>query len=225
MKALCLSLVVVGLVAGAQGSYAQNTSDQKIPVALLKDDLRKFKSAMESSQIGLYLYTPKDTLDQIFRRIESSFNAPMTPVEFHRKVAPLNKYLANLHTIFWPSADYETGKETGALRFPLDIHWSDGKMYVLRNNSSVEVLEGSVIRGINGVNTGSLFRQLLDGVLRDGFNQTYPTARLSRNFSYYYDVLIGEPTVFEIELTNPDRSEQIVQVPAITATEIKKTAR
>jgi hypothetical protein len=223
MKVHCLALVVVGLVAGSLASLGQNPSGQKIAVALLKEDLRKFKSLLEASQIGLYLYTPKDTLDKVFARIDASLDVPMTPIEFHRKVAPLNKYLANLHTIFWPSADYEIGKETGTLRFPLDIYWDDGKMYVLRNNSGIDVPQGSVIRSVNGQNVTVLFQKMLDGVLRDGFNLTYPTTRLSRNFSYYYDVLIGAPEAFEIELTKPDGAQQTIRIPGMTATEIKKS--
>ncbi len=221
MKAASLLIFAVGLVAVVNFTHGQSALDRKIAPSLLKEDLRKFKSTLEASQIGLYLYTSKDTLDKVFRRIETSLVVPMTAIEFHRKVAPLNKYLSNLHTIFWPSVEYETGKETGTLRFPLDIYWNEENMYVLRNNSSVEVLQGSIIRSINGVRAASVFQTMLDGVLRDGANLTYPTTRLSRNFSYYYDVLIGSPKAFEVELIDPQGVQQTITMPGMTSSEIK----
>src|SRR5258706_6885754 len=129
---------------------AQGVKDEKIAVKFLKEDFNILRGKLESTQLGLYLYTPKDSLDKIFDKMSNSLNEPMTPLEFYRRIAPINKTLRNLHTLFWASLGDEKGTETGLSRFPLDIHWADGRMYVLRDNSTQEnVVAGSVIKSIN----------------------------------------------------------------------------
>ena len=142
-------------------TYGQG-SDEKIAVNLLKEDFNTLRSKLESTQLGLYLYTPKDSLDKLFDQMSNSINEPMTSIEFYRRIAPINKILRNLHTLFWASAQYENGTETGLPRFPLDIHWTDGKMYVLRNNSGQEnIIAGSVINSINGESVNTIFEKIL----------------------------------------------------------------
>src|SRR5258706_6954479 len=129
---------------------AQGVKDEKIAVKLLKEDFNILRGKLESTQLGLYLYTSKDSLNKIFDRMSNSINEPMTPVEFYRRIAPINKTLRNLHTLFWASLGDEKRTATGLSRFPLDIHWADGRMYVLRDNSTQEnVVAGSVIKSIN----------------------------------------------------------------------------
>src|SRR6185295_1928328 len=91
-------------------------STEKIAVKFLKEDFTILRNKIESSQPGLYLYTSKDSLDKIFDKIGASLNEPMTSIEFYRKIAPLNKHLRNLHTIFFASVAYEEGIETGLPR-------------------------------------------------------------------------------------------------------------
>mgnify|MGYP001579970048 CR=1 FL=1 len=93
--------------------------------------------------------------------MENSINEPMTSIEFYRKIAPLNKILRNLHTRFWPSAEYEKAIETNLLGFPFDIYWHNGKMYVLRNHSKNEsILPGWEIKSINGEPVRAIFQKI-----------------------------------------------------------------
>jgi C-terminal processing protease CtpA/Prc len=203
----------------ATSACAQSTD--KVAVKFLKEDFEILRKKIESSQPGLYLYTSKDSLDKIFDRMSSSLDEPMTSIEFYRKIAPLNKMLRNLHTIFWTSVAYEKASETGLPRFPLDIHWTDGQMYVLRNNSSNQsIVPGSVVRRINNKNAGSVFQTLLDCTIRDGYNESYPISRTSRDFGSYYAQLIGTPKTFTVELTKPDGDEQKLELDGVTSTEI-----
>ena len=221
MASLLFFLFVLAVSAISQ---SPNSLDEKIPVRLLKEDFSTLRSKLESSQPGLYLYTRKDSLDKIFDLMNNSLTEPMTSAEFYRKIAPLNKVLRNLHTLFWASAAYQKGAETGLPRFPLDIHWLDGRMYILRNNSvNPDIVAGSAVNRINGQNVDTIFKTLLEGTTRDGYNETYPIARASRNFGFYYAQLFGTPKTFVIELTSPDGSEQKIELEGVTATEIDKT--
>jgi hypothetical protein len=199
----------------------QDSNDKKIAVKLLKEDFNTLRNKLESTQLGLYLYTSKDSLDKMFDAISASLNEPMTSIEFYRKIAPVNKALRNLHTLFWASAADENGTETSLPRFPLDIHWTDGKMYVLRNHSSLDnIIPGSLVKSINGESVTIIFEKLLECTVRDGFNESYPTSRASRNFSSYYAQLIGTPKSFVVELITPEGTEQKLSIPGTTVTEI-----
>lgn len=203
------------------GQPTSTSINDKFPVDLLKRDFRTLRDKLESLQPGLYLYTSKDSLDKIFNAMENSLSEPLTSIEFYRRIAPLNRILRNLHTRFWPSAEHEKATETDLPRFPLDIYWHRGHMYVLRNHSANEsITPGMEVMSINGESAASVFQKILDCRVRDGFNETYPVAQASRNFSYYYAQLIGTPEVFRLELTRPDGTNDLIEVQAVTGTAI-----
>ena len=224
MKNFChLTLTTIALLFCLTTS-GQVANFKKIPVKLLKEDFKILRNKLESTQLGLYLYTPKDSLDKIFDKMNKSLTEPMTSLEFYRKIAPINKILRNLHTLFWASESYENGTENGLPRFPLDVHWTDGKMYVLRNNSTQEnIVAGSVVKSINGESANTVFERILESTIRDGFNETYPIARASRLFGFFYAELIGTPKTFIVELTTPNGDEQKIEIPGLTATEINSS--
>jgi hypothetical protein len=223
-KVLSLIIITIALTHLVRGQTTPVDMNDKLPVDFLREDLRTLRSKLESSQPGLYLYTRKDSLDKIFEVMENSINEPMTSIEFFRIIAPLNKLVRNLHTRFWPSAEYEKDTETDLPRFPLDIYWHKRRMYVLRNHSTNEnILAGSVVKSINGEGAESVFQKILNCRVRDGFNESYPVAQASRNFSYYYAQLIGTPETFRLELAMPDATDTIIEVRAVTAPIIHKS--
>jgi hypothetical protein len=219
-RLLTLTTIALLLYLTARGQCP----DEKIAVKFLKEDFNTLRRNLESTQLGLYLYTSKDSIDKIFDRMSVSFNESMTSLEFYRRIAPLSKILKNLHTRFSPAASCEKVLEDKVSRFPLDIHWYNGKMYVLRNHSVNESLStGSVIKSINGVNAETVFQRILDCRARDGFNESYPIAQASRNFSLYYAQLFGTPTTFSLEMTAPNGAIQKIELPGLTGVEINNS--
>ncbi len=198
-------------------------ANEKLSAELLKEDLDVLRNKLESSQPGLYLYTTKDSMDRIFSGIRNSIVEPMTSLEFYRKIAPLNGILRNLHTRFWPTAQLEKTLGEDSSRFPFDIYWNEHKMYILRNHSTENILPGSVVKKINGERAEKVFQQILDCRVRDGFNESYPQAQASRNFSFYYAQLIGTPKTFNVELTTPDGITKELEVQGATGIEIDKS--
>jgi hypothetical protein len=225
IRKTCLTIsLLVGFALILQAQFPPDSLNKKISVPHLKEDFQLLRRKIESSQPGLYLYTPKDSLDTVLNEIENSLSYPMTSLEFFRKIAPLNKILRNLHTRLWPSASYENAMETYLSRFPLDIYWQADEMYVLRNNSSDEhIMPGTVIKSINGERAENIFQIILDHRVRDGFNETYPLAQASRNFSFYYAQLIGTPKTFSLQLQQPGGSIQNIELPGITGTQINES--
>jgi len=217
-------MIAIALTGSCLRGNTQTSADSlnsKIPVEHLKADLRILQKMLVSSQPGLYLYTSEDSLNKIFNKIESSFTEPLTSIEFFRRIAPLNGILKNLHTRLWPSAAYEKAMETVLPRFPLDIYWDNNTMYVLRNHSNdTTIKEGFVIRSINGIKSHDVFETVLNCRVRDGFNESYPKAQASRNFSFYYAQMIGTPESFRLETGTDDGGYGTVDVEAIKASQI-----
>lgn len=218
------AMVVLALIGSSLHGKSQtliDTLNAKIPVDHLKFDLRTLQKQLGSSQPELCLYISEDSLNRVFNTIESSFTEPLTSIEFFRRIAPLNGILKNLHTRLWPSAAYEKAEETILPRFPLDIYWENNTMYVLRNHSNdTTIKEGSVIRSINGMKSQDVFETVLNCRVRDGFNETYPTAQASRNFSFYYAQMIGTPDTFRLELATDEGGNRIIEIEAIKASQI-----
>lgn len=214
-------LIIAGPCLLGNAQTLVDSLNSKLPVEFLRGDLRILRKTLESSQPGLYLYTSKDSLDKFFNTIDSSFTESLTSIEFFRRIAPLNGILKNLHTRLWPSAAFEKAEETVLPRFPLDIYWHNDTMYVLRNHSNeTRIEEGSIIKNINGESSKDVFKTVLDCRVRDGFNQSYPIAQASRNFSFYYAQSIGTPEKFRLELTTPDGSNKVLSVDAVKASHI-----
>jgi hypothetical protein len=218
-----LTLTTIALLLCLTTS-GQGGKDDKIDVKLLKEDFNTLRNKLESTQLGLYLYTPKDSLDKVFDRMASSLNEPITSLEFYRRIATLSKSIRNLHNRFSPSTVDVKVLENEASRLPLDIHWHNKQMYVLRNHSANKsLLSGSVIKSINGVNAETIFQTILDCRARDGFNESYPIAQASRNFSYYYAQLIGTPITFSLEVTPPNGTTQKIEISGLTGLEINNS--
>jgi hypothetical protein len=72
-----LTLTTIALLLCLTTS-GQGGKDDKIDVKLLKEDFNTLRNKLESTQLGLYLYTPKDSLDKVFDRMASSLNEPIT---------------------------------------------------------------------------------------------------------------------------------------------------
>lgn len=215
----CCFMVIFSIAANfVNAQSALDTLNTKIPPEQLQEDFKILRGKLESSQPGLYLYTSKDSMNAIFDNLYASFTESLTSIEFFRRIAPLNRHLRNLHTRIWASASYEKATESELPRFPLDIHWFNGSMYVLRNHSGDNrIKEGAIIRSINGESAAIIFNKLLQCRVRDGFNESYPVAQTSRNFSFYYAQLIGTPEIFDLDLISPDNTNQIIEVKAVKA--------
>lgn len=223
MKKIRLIAILLCVLLLHLTASAQSKTDEKIPVKHLREDFTLLRNKLKSAQLGLYLYTSEDSMNRIFDKIFASLNEPMTSIEFYRRIAPLNKALRNLHTIFWASSAYQNGIETGLPRFPLDVHWDEGRMYVLRNHSLQNIVPGSVVKRINNEDIKVIVDRILESTIRDGFNETYPIARASRDFGSYYAQLIGTPDTFMVEVITPDGAEQNVKLPGLTMTEINSS--
>src|SRR5215470_6047420 len=79
-------LVLVSLLTVPRLNTAQST--RKFEPKQLQEDFQIARQALEESQSGLYRYTTKAELDQVFERAEKSLDHPMDFYEFYRLMMP-----------------------------------------------------------------------------------------------------------------------------------------
>src|SRR5260370_31992161 len=61
---------------------------ERLPPEKLREDFRILRRALEEGHPGIYRYTPRAELDQVFDRAEKALARPMNVYEFYRIVAP-----------------------------------------------------------------------------------------------------------------------------------------
>lgn len=219
-KAILLFCIFILPVALSKAQHDENQGDKLVSGAQLRNDFLLLRNKLEASQPGLHLYIKQDSLSKIFDSILSSLDKPMTAMEFYHHIAPINSVLRNLHTEIEPPRFFYEAMENSP-RFPFDIIRIGEEIFILRNNSLDEsIIPGTIINSINGTDAVKIFNELLMYTVRDGFNETYPNAQVSRNFKTLYAQHYGTPANFFLDVTIPDGSTRKVQIQGLTLSEI-----
>ena len=206
--------------------FAQNASaefEQKLSPSELKEDLKILRKSLEELHIGLYTYTSAEKFELKFREIESTLDKSQTPLKFFREISHLNKLIGNGHTSFVPPKSFRDDLKTKLPRFPFEVYWDRGSLYILKNLSADNSIEeGSVIKSINGELTEKVFAEMVNKIKRDGYNMSHPISRLSRDFSVYFAYLKGTPDSFQFELKEPDGKIRNVSLKGLPFGEIEQ---
>src|SRR5262245_44041793 len=133
-------------------------SAKKFEPSRLLTDFRIARRALEEGHSGIYRYTSKKDLDQLFDQAERSLTTPMNAVEFYRILAPVVAAIKCGHTDV--SLPQDLQKTATAKCLPLQIRVLEGKAYVFRDFSGASIsLAGREIRSINGVPTAQIVKQ------------------------------------------------------------------
>ena len=189
----------------------------------LKKDFRILKECLEKSHAGLYTYTSKAELDQAFEQINLALEHPMTSIKFYRKITPLLKLIGNGHTNFYPPSEYRKAINSYLPRFPFALYQRADTIYILRNVSKDKsIVEGTILKSINGESAIEVFQELADNLTRDAENNSWPMAKVAGDFSGYYAFFKGTPKQFEIEILDKNGNLQERTIEGLTAAEIMK---
>ncbi len=192
----------------------------------LLEDFRLYRSHLEQMQPGLYDYYPKDSLDRRFDQLEAQLTASMSDVEFYRLLVTLLPYIANGHNAIYPPTSYRSALGQDYPRFPFDVYWDAGQLYVLRNLSGETAIEdGARIRSINGQPAAEVLHYIAGLISRDGFNESLPMHTAFRSFKSYYAFLLGTPEYYELEVENRRGERQSYRVAGLPLPEISKTRK
>ena len=161
----------------ASGDNAEANLPKFTPAQLL-EDFQIARRALEEGHSGIYRYTPKARLDQIFNQAARSLNHPMDAYEFFRVLSPAVNQIKCGHTsVILPEA-LRAELNTRAPLLPLRVRVIAKKPYVFRDYSNVGQLAGMEIRSINGVAARRIVETMMAAASGDGDVETSRQTRI-----------------------------------------------
>ena len=197
-----------GQPAGAESKKAATPAPaaalQKVPPEKLREDFRILRGALEEGHPGIYRYTSRAELDQVFDRAEKALDRSMNVYEFYRVAAPAVAALKCGHTAVRVNPELGKGKPV----LPLLVRVLDGKAYVLRDLSGKQdALTGQEIRSINSVAAGKIVQTMLNAMPGDGDVQTSRLRRIGgANFAAELINLLGLESPYTVTLWDAKQS-------------------
>ncbi|MEO8088372.1 MAG: S41 family peptidase [Bacteroidota bacterium] len=202
---------IVGTVAPLQAQPAET----QFSVTELQSDFTNLRSRYESNLANLYLYTPKQTLDNVFDSLYYNLKA-MSAREFYSYITPLSSVIKDGHSNIFPGNEVTKAYNEHSKFFPFNIYWSENKLFITKNFSSDSSLHpGTEISAINGMLANKIMNYLLQRQVRDGNNDNYALWILNNYFREYYSYHFGHPEYFAMSVKSGD-SIRKVKVGAIS---------
>ena len=184
----------------------------------LQADFTVIRQALEEAHPGLYRYCTREQMREHFGKVDQSLNKGMTELAFFRRVNPLLAAVRDGHTKFHRNGkpdDYYAFFEDGY--FPLQLHFSNGKAYVLRSLSTQGLPPGTEVKSINGRKMGDITAHLFNNILADGDVKSARYEALNQFFPGYYAAFIGPAKEFKIRYKEVAGKNGTTTLPAVKA--------
>ena len=184
----------------------------------LKEDLTILKTTLVELHPDIYRYTPKEKFEQVVDSVERSLGSELTVIKFYRQASLIVTSIRNGHTVIKPPDGFLRQSKL----MPLRLIEFDKSVFIRNDFSSTDNrLRGLQITRINDVPIGELVRQIVPYVSMDGFNDDARyKAAVEDDLSYYYNIIIGQPKEFKLDLFDPSSGKNITEaLPGIEAPE------
>ena len=153
----------------ARVSNPENPALLKTPLApaLLKEDFKFFREALEKEHGGLYRYKSKTAIDKLFDSIYSQLNRPMAQLEFGKSVLFMISSLQDGHTGTDVTRSLLSEYGVNEKMFPSFLYYIGDKAYVTCSKLK-ELPEGTEILSIDGRPTRYIRNELFKYLPSDG---------------------------------------------------------
>ncbi|MBK7243527.1 MAG: hypothetical protein IPH98_06655 [Saprospiraceae bacterium] len=169
----------------------------------MQEDFLAFRSSLEESHPGLYIYKSKSTIDSIFNANYSALNKDMTGREFMLLTCRVASQIGDGHLRVVPPKIQLDSLDNGPTAIPFNVYCFDNKLYVRKNYSPLDDKEflGAQIVSINGHSIENFIREYLQIFPSDGNNLTHKYRLLSssRYFTRYFSMLFGYAERYNVE--------------------------
>jgi hypothetical protein len=185
---------------------------QKFAPQQLREDVVLLHKILEANHPGLYLYTPKDSIDASFNATIAGITDSLTIAQFRNRLAHTISLIKCGHTAIRYPEDYAKASvsQRNAPRFPLSIKtWGDSLVVIgsmLRKDSIFK--RGTIITAINGRSQ----RQITDSMFRligtDGNANNFKSQLISFNFAAHYKNTFGADSSYTIRYIDDAGKEQ-----------------
>jgi len=174
MKGTAQILLIV-LIFSFKISLGQNFGDfPKIEKQKLLNDLDILYQGLDKFHSGMYWYTPKDSVDNAFKKVKMLINKDMNVLEFHKLIAPLVALSREDHTNIYLPESVKEKIDKEATFIPLTVVFLGRKLYCVKNGSNYQkmILEGKEIESINGEKPIDIAEKIGTLFASDGFIKT-----------------------------------------------------
>ncbi|MEO8150376.1 MAG: S41 family peptidase [Bacteroidia bacterium] len=202
MKKIFLNLAFFSFMLSAC-AQKQITTKESYTIEELKTDFNIFRAALEEAHPGIYRYSSKSKMDSVFSAAEVSIDKPMNEREFKILISKVVNQIGCGHTkVVAPKPDQDKLDE-GPTAIPFQPFWQDGKLFVLRNFSTVDDKDflGAEIISINGHATADILKDMFSIFPADGniLTHKYRLITPPRNFTRYFYYLYGYVESYQVE--------------------------
>ncbi len=193
-------------------------AQEKISKAGIEEDITILKKNLEELHPDLYLYSPKEEIDNWFSNLNKKLKDSITSFEFYNLLAPLNGIIKNGHTnIAYP-------------RFGDNFHFLPIQLYTYKSAFYIRKsllkeyndIEGTQILEINGIAINDIYNRLLKNFTRDGNNLSMPSDNLASLFGLDYTIVYGKQAEYTLTLRNQEGQFQITIPQTLLNTKIIK---
>jgi C-terminal processing protease CtpA/Prc len=161
MKRIRLFILAVVCIIAPIGIVTANDGTEAKPITpkALQEDLQTLLATIERVHPDIYAYTTKHVFKQRMDAVLQRLDHSMTPLEFHRLVAPLVSALKSGHTYVALPGWAEHLKIDGRF-YPIDIYWHGEEVILAHYYGPQPLPLGGTIVSINGWPATELLLQL-----------------------------------------------------------------
>ena len=188
----------------SQSLFAQEQTFSKEQLA---EDLTFFKAQLLKRHPNLFTYSSPEAFEQFFQTCQQELPQQATDLAFYEMISPISNLIKDGHTLLFPSENTMNYHNEQSLFFPFQVYWDGATLYTVQNCSEdEEIPDGSQILSINETASEALMDRIMDRMMHDGDNTTYPSWVINNWFREYYSFYFGHPTYYQITFKYPDGS-------------------
>ena len=185
----------------------------------LKQDFEIFRGALEEMHPGIYWYSSKKEMDNVFDEIKGALDKEMTSLAFYKLLARAISAVRCGHT--WVALPKDTNKklfEESPL-LPIEIKLINNRMYLFKDHSqqTLSIKPGQQILEINGLSIDSLVELSEQVYSGDGWSTTGKKSIFERYFNVFYVLHVAQPEVYELKYLNEKNESKRVSIKALSA--------
>ncbi|MCK8523508.1 S41 family peptidase [Aquimarina sp. D1M17] len=192
-RSILVSLLIVMQTARAQEHLIYE------PGQMLAD-LKKFKNVLTKVHPGTFTHQTYQEFDQMVNVLKFQTSKPMQAKEFYKVILRL---VANLHD--GHTQAYSFGKLGNIInnqkRFPFQIYIKDERLFIVKNLSLQEIIEGSEILSINGNLSNEIIFEILEHYSSDGKSHNGMRHWLGGPYKPFYNIypeIFGEQATYDL---------------------------
>ena len=220
---LGIAFILVCLSCTYQNHNSENLSTDKVfSQKELIEDLTLLKEVLTEVHPGIYWYNNPGRIDSIFNQAQRSLDGKQSEIEFYRKALELVSQINCGHTWLNASNPLSDSLWKNIESFPIEIKIINHRLYYLGDDIPNSIEKGNEIIAIDKRESGRLIKSMINYAIGDGFVQTGRVRMVERRFGFYYALLHGFDTTYEVNYSSGGEGENTATFSSKKATTKKQ---